>query len=166
MFRMLSMIAILMLAGAAAAQINHPYNEVGIYTVEQPDGCATAQVDVPAGGEFWCYLVLSNPWNEALGRPVATVGGFEFRLGFPDGCYVLAVEFPPGNTFECFHCFPDLLSNAPMPVSSPWLRLMRFRILVTSAEPVFLFLSPIEGWPSSIPAPWSSPTWTTAIPCR
>ena len=143
MFRMLSVIAILMLAGAANAQINHPYNEVGIYTVEQPDGCATAQVDVPAGGEFWCYLVLTNPYNEALGRPVATVGGFEFQLGLPDGCLLLGAVYPPGNTVDCFECFPDFLSNAPMPVTGGHLTLMQFRILVTTAEPDFLFLSPL-----------------------
>lgn len=148
MMRMSILIAGLMLTGAATAQVNHPYNEVGIYTVEQPDGCATAQVDVSAGGEFWCYLVLTNPYNEALGRPVATVGGFEFQLGLPDACILLGAVYPPGNTVDCFECFPDFLSNAPMPVNGGHLTLMRFRILVTTAEPDFLFLSPPAALPS------------------
>ena len=53
MIRMVILIMILMLAGAANAQINHPYNEVGIYTVEQPDGCAAAQIDVPVFAINW-----------------------------------------------------------------------------------------------------------------
>ena len=92
MFRMLSMIAILILAGAAAAQINHPYNEVGIYTVEHPVGVAQTEIEAPANIMFDCYIVLTNPYNETLGRPITTVGGFEFSLGIPADVYLLGVS--------------------------------------------------------------------------
>ena len=46
MGRMLTICCALAIAAGAQAQINHPYNEVGIYTVEQPVGCETAQIDV------------------------------------------------------------------------------------------------------------------------
>ncbi|MFO7608029.1 MAG: hypothetical protein R6X35_02350, partial [Candidatus Krumholzibacteriia bacterium] len=80
MNRLAALIAVLVLAGTAAAQINHPYNEVGIYTVEQPVGVAETEVDAPANVEFDCYVVLTNPYNETLGRPITTVGGMEFNL--------------------------------------------------------------------------------------
>ncbi|MFO7608027.1 MAG: hypothetical protein R6X35_02340 [Candidatus Krumholzibacteriia bacterium] len=145
------LIATLALAGAAAAQINHPYNEVGIYTVEQPDGCATARVEVPVGGEFWCYLVLTNPWNEALDRPVTTVGGFEFRLGIPEGVIVLASVYPPFHIDDCFGCWPDFRVGANMPVNNGFRTLMPFQIMVTTGEPVFLSMAPTAVTPSSIP---------------
>ncbi len=42
------------LAAGAQAQVNHPYNELGIYTVPDPDGCAAAQIDVATAPAVHC----------------------------------------------------------------------------------------------------------------
>ena len=137
------------LAGAAGAQINQPHNELGLYTVPDPDGCATAQVDVAAGITFTCYLVLTNPWNEALDRPVANVGGFEFRLGIPSDVYLISDDLPPCPT--CFVTPPDYIWPASVPVMDGCCSLVAFHLMSVTDEPRFLSLGPIQDSAQSIP---------------
>ena len=155
MFRMLPMIAILMLAGAAIAQINHPYNEVGIYTVEQPDGCETAQIDVPAMTPFTCYMVLTSPHRESLGRPVAMVGGVECRLGLPADVYLLSISYPPRSTGPCFGDPLEILFGAELPVADGQCVLLTMGLMAANDAPQFVSLLPAQDMPPSIPGQMS-----------
>ncbi len=136
------------LAAAAQAQVNHPYNEVGIYTVENPDGCATAQIDVPAMTAFDCYLVLTNPYNENLARPVANVGSVEFRLVMPGDMYLLYANVPPHYGFDEP---PDFQYATDVPIIDGRGTLLTFTLMLATDEPRFLYLTPVRDRPQSIP---------------
>ncbi|MFO7608028.1 MAG: hypothetical protein R6X35_02345 [Candidatus Krumholzibacteriia bacterium] len=150
---LLTLITILALAGAAAAQINHPYNEVGIYTVEDPDGCESAQIDVAEGEMFTAYLVLTNPWHAALGRPVTHLGAVEFRVELPAGLETLGMVWPSGT-----EVWPQWDGDAveflagfmvPAPVIDGSITIIEFRFLASSAQPGFIYLQPhVLGTPS------------------
>ena len=138
----------LLAAAGAPAQVNSPHNEVGIFTVENPDGCATAQIDVPAYTEFTAYIVLTAPYNENLGRPVSRIGGFEFRLVVPSNAYVLSTDpWPPmGGTTP-----PDYMMPVDLPVSGDQVTLMTLRLMTSDDAPAMVYLTPVADTPSSIP---------------
>ncbi len=149
MIRRFTVVLALVLASGAQAQINHPINEVGLFTVEDPVGCETAQVAAPSGTVFTCYMVLTNPWNETLDRPVANVGGYEFRLGVPDGVYLLTATVPPCPT--CFQSPPDFIFAIDKPVIDGRCTLVTFGFMAATDEPRFLSLGPVGDAPQSIP---------------
>ena len=138
------------LAAGATAQINHPYNEVGIYTVERPDGCETAEVTVPVMTEFTCYVVLTNPYNEALGRPVATLGGFQFRLELPTDVYLMSAQVPWGSmTFPPLA--PDFAFGGEAPVTEHGCTLVVLTLMPATADPALVYLVPVQDSPPAIP---------------
>ena len=140
---------VMMLAAAGAqAQINHPYNEVGIYTVEQPVGCVTAQIDVAPMTQFTCYLVLTNPYNEGLGRPVTTVGGLECRYVLPDGLLLLSGRYPPGTFPPCFPGPGELLFACNVPVVEDSCVLFTMTLMSLDGAPGFIHLAPFPVYPS------------------
>lgn len=145
---LLALGATLALAASAAAQINHPYNEVGIYTVEQPVGCETAQIDVPAATAFTCYVVLSNPYNESLDRPVTTVGGYDFRLELPAHVYLLSADFSPCP--PPWHTGLDFLFGCELPVADGGVRLLGLTLMAMTTDPYLVHLAPIQGSPQYI----------------
>jgi len=146
---LLSLSIPLALAGVAVGQINHAHNEVGIYAVPDPEGCASAQVGAAPWTPFTCYLVLTNLWNEDLDRPVTTFGGAEFRLGIPPDGLVLGAVLPPRSTDG--PDLPDFAFGASIPVVDAAVVVVTFTLLTTSTDPRMLFLTPTESWPPSIP---------------
>jgi len=150
MIKLFTCLALLALAAGAQAQINHPYNELGIYAVPDPDGCATAQIDVPPLTVFNCWVVLTSPWNEDLGRPVATVGGIEFRLVVPGDVYLLGVDYgmciPPFTP-----TLPDFLVGCATPVVDGRATLLGLTLMAMLASPSFLYLSPVQDAPQTFP---------------
>ncbi|MBE0567972.1 MAG: hypothetical protein IH621_18605 [Krumholzibacteria bacterium] len=144
---LLTLITILTLAGGAAAQINHPYNEVGIYTVEQPVGVAETEIDAPANVMFDCYVVLTNPYNEALGRPITTVGGMAFSLGMPAGVYVVDTDLPPQTGWLLL---PDVLWGGEFPVVASYCSLIGLTIMSTTGAADLLYLLPLQNTPQYI----------------
>lgn len=144
---LLSLVMMLAAAGAQA-QINHPYNEIGIYTVEQPDGCATAQIDVAPMVQFTCYLVLTKPYSETLGRPVATVGGVECRYVLPDGLMLLSGRYPPGTFPPCFPGPGELLFACNVPVVDDRCVLFTFTFMSLDGAPGFIHLTPLPSYQS------------------
>ena len=150
MIRLLPLFILATLATAAAAQLNHPHNEVGIYTVPDPVGCETAQVTVAPFTPFTAYVVLTDPYNEELGRPLATVGGFEFSLQVPSSVFVLSAQYPPG-------CVgwppppPDFLTGCDSPVTNGVAVLMTFVFMPTTTETVFFHLGPLQTMPPFFP---------------
>ena len=150
MVRWLMLIAWSLVAvGTAGAQINHPYNEVGIYTVEHPDGVAETEIDAPAEVMVDCYIVLTNPYNEALGRPIATVGGFEFNLTMPDGVYLLSIMFLPPSVG--WPTGPDYLIGCEAPVTDGACTLANLTLMSATGGPDLLYLQPVQFAPQSIP---------------
>ncbi len=149
MTRWITLLALLALAAGARAQGGGPTNTVGLYMVEDPDGCATAQVDAPAGTTFTCYMVLTNPWNENVERPVSVVSGFEFRLGLPSDLVLVDAWEPPLNTGD--GALPEFIYAVNLPVVDGRCRLMYFRIMSMTDEPRFLSLGPVQDAPVSIP---------------
>lgn len=139
---LLALITILALTGTTAAQINHPYNEVGIYTVPDPDGCATAQADMAAMDQVTCYLVLSAPYNLARARPVTAVGGVECRYVLPDGVFVLSGQYPPGTWPPCFPGPGELLFACNAPVVDGHCVLYTMTLMSLDGAPGFIHLAP------------------------
>ncbi|MFO7609340.1 MAG: hypothetical protein R6X35_09120, partial [Candidatus Krumholzibacteriia bacterium] len=129
--------------------INHPYNEVGIYTVEQPVGVAETEVDAPANVEFDCYVVLTNPYNETLGRPITTVGGMEFNLTMPDGVDLVGLLLPPGSIGGSIP--PDFFFGFAAPVVDGYCTLARLTVMSTTGAADLLYLRPVQNLPQSIP---------------
>jgi len=150
MVRAIPLLIILALATGAQAQINHPYNEVGIYAVENPEGCAEAQIEVPFATVFTCYMVLTNPWNETLDQPVANVGGYEFRLGVPADVFLLTASVPPPCP-SCEWYPPDFIFAVDKPVIDGRCLLVTFGLATMTSEPRFLSLGPVQDAPASIP---------------
>ena len=148
MGRLLAICCVLAFAAGAQAQINHPYNEVGIYTVEQPVGCETAQIDVPPVTPFTCYVVLTNPHNETLDRPVTTVGGYEFRLEIPGTVYLTQADFGP--CMPPWFTGPDFLVGCPLPVTDGYVRLLGLRLMAMTGGPDLVYLTPVRDAPQSI----------------
>jgi hypothetical protein len=150
MIRPLPVVMLAMLVTGASAQLNHPYNEVGVYTVPDPVGCETAQVAVAPFTPFTVYVVLTNPYNAELERPVTTVGGFEFSLDVPSSVFVLGAQYPPG-------CIwmppppPDYQSGCPVPVTGGVAVLMTISFMPLTGETVFLLLGPLVTMPPSLP---------------
>jgi hypothetical protein len=150
MIRLLSLVILAALAAGASAQLNHPYNEVGIHTVPDPVGCETAQVAAAPFTTFTAYVVLTNPYNDDLGRPVTTVGGFEFSLQVPPSVFVLSAQYPPG-------CVgfppppPDFITGCDTPVSAGAAVLMTFVFMPTTVETVFFHLGPLQTMPPFFP---------------
>ncbi len=149
MTRLLTLMLVLAVAAAAQAQVNHPYNEVGIYTVERPDGCEGAQVDIPAMTQVTCYVVLTNPYNESLGRPITTIGAVEFALGLSSGVVLMgaqvpwtAVGFPPLP--------PDYVLSGQVPVVDGFFTIMVLTLMPTTANPAFVHLLPVQDTPQTI----------------
>ncbi len=140
---------LLLTAVGAPAQVNHPYNEVGIFTVENPDGCAAAQIDVPVMTPFTCYVVLTAPWNEDLGHAVTTVGGMEFHIEVPAEAYLLSMTLPYPSTW-----WPegrDVLVGVEAPVVGNRCTLMTLSLMTTTEAPVFVSLLPVQNAPQNIP---------------
>ena len=150
MIRRLTLFAVLMLAAGATAQINQPHNEFGMYAVPDPEGCATAQIDVSAGSWFTAYLVLTSPWNDELDQPVATIGAVEFKFVMPDGVALLGMVWPP---FSEWWPSPDgeYLVGMHAPVTGDRVVLVTCTLLAQSADPSFFYLRPVETAPASIP---------------
>ncbi len=149
MIRWLTLLPALLLAAGVQAQVNRPHNELGIYTVETPDGCAAAQADAPAGTSFACYVVLTNPWNDALDRPVTEVGGYEFRLEMPADVLLLGAVSPPQSTGELYP--PDMLMGCRAPVVDGCCTLLDLVLMPVSDGPYLLSLTPVQDAPQSIP---------------
>ncbi|MBE0567971.1 MAG: hypothetical protein IH621_18600 [Krumholzibacteria bacterium] len=137
------MLVLLLLQGEAAAQINHPYNEVGIYAVPDPEGCATAQIDVAPMTPFTCWVVLTAPWNENLGRPVPTVAGIQFRLELPGDVMLLAVDYgacvPPLTPM-----LPEFWTPCSTPVAAGRATLLGLTLMATTSGPAFVHMSPVR----------------------
>ena len=148
MTRWLMLIAMLELAAGATAQINHPYNEVGIYTVPDPVGCEAAQIDVATSTRFTCYLVLINPYNETLGRPVTTVSGFEFRVETPPDLYLLTAEPQPQTGWTSLS---DFIYGGLLPVSGGYCTLLTLTMLSGTDAPQFVSLLPVQDAPQIVP---------------
>lgn len=153
MIRVISLLFVLLPAAGASAQINHPHNEFGLFAVPDPDGCATAQIDVSAGSIFTAYLVLTSPWNDQLDRPVATIGGLEFRFVMPDGVALLGLVWPPfteaspspdGNAIE-------YLVGMRAPVTGDSVVLATCTLLLETGGSGFFYLRPVSNAPASIP---------------
>ena len=138
-----------LLATAACAQINHPHSEVGIYTVEHPQGVLETEIVAPANVMVDCYLVLTNPYNEALGGPVTTVGGFEVRLEMPAGVYLLSIRFPPGGNW--WWGGPDFLIGCEAPVVDGCCTLATMTIMSVTGAADVLFVLPVQDAPQTIP---------------
>ncbi len=151
----IGLVLVLALAATARAQINRPDNELGVYTAPDPVGCATAQVDVAAGGQFTAYVVLTNPWNAALDRPVSHLGGVEFRVEWPAGLAPLGMVWPPGT--EAWPAWDgdavEFLAGfmIPPPVVDGSLTIVRFLFMASTADPGFIYLRPVALAPASIP---------------
>lgn len=149
MGRLLTICCALTIAAGARAQINALHNEVGIYTVPDPDGCETAQVDAAPFTRFTAYIVLTNPYNEELGQPVTTVGGFELSLEVPASVIVLTTRYPP----DCFGFPPpppDYITGCPSAVSNGAAVLMTFDLMPMTGGTAFFRLEPLQTMPPSI----------------
>ncbi len=141
----------LLLAGVAVGQINHAHNEVGIYAVPDPDGCASAQIDAAAWAHVTCYIVVTNPYSESRGRPITTMGGFECRYVVPDDVYVLNGTYPPGAFPPCFPEPGELLFGCNVPVVDDHCVLFTLTLASTTGGPGFIYLTPVQAAPQSIP---------------
>ena len=131
------------LAGVAVGQINHVYNEVGIYAVPDPDGCASAQIDIAPLTGFQCYVVLTNPWNDDLDRPVSTIGFINLYLPPPDGVWLLGATMPPLSTWDCWDCpLGYLWFPVDCTVTGQSVVLTTLTMLVEGPGPYLLFMSP------------------------
>lgn len=86
-------------AGTAVAQDFGVYaNEVGIYTTTTPAGEADTAIGGCSGfGQFFTYLVISNPTDDGTGLPIANIGGYECTVTFPAG-WGFVVALPPNTT--------------------------------------------------------------------
>ena len=150
MIRLLLVVLFAVIATGANAQLNHPHNEIGLYTVPNPVGCEAAQVAAAPFTPFTVYVVLTNPYNAELERPVTTVGGFEFSLDVPSSVLVLSAQYPPG-------CIwmppppPDYQSGCPVPVTGGAAVLMTMMFMPTTGETVFLHVGPLVTMPPSLP---------------
>jgi hypothetical protein len=117
--------------------------------VEHPNGVLETEVEAPANVMFECYVVLTNPYNEALGRPVTTVGGFEFRPVLPDSVYLLAARCP--SPWGCGWGFPDFLVGCEAPVITGACTLVTMTVMSTTGASDLLYLIPVQDAPQSIP---------------
>ncbi len=150
MTRLLTVLLVLTAAASAHAQVNHPYNEVGIYTVDNPDGCSAAQVDAPAGTTFTCYVVLTNPYSDTIGAPITEIGGYDYRLDWSADLYVLEAQPPPG-TYNFPGFVPEAVLGTDVPVVAGRCTLMTMRIMPAATGPIFLYLGPVQNAPQTIP---------------
>lgn len=111
-------IAVLSLfAGAAVAQDFGVYpNEIGIYTTTTPTGAADTDIGACSGfGQFFTYLVISNPVDDGTGLPITNIGGYECTVDFPTG-WGFVVALPP-NTTDFDGDAPDFFVSGLIPVA-------------------------------------------------
>lgn len=142
---------ILLAAATAPAQtLQDCYNGIGIFTVQEPDLAHlwdTAHYDGPLG-LVPTYVVLINPFNEHTEEPIATLGGYEFRVEFPAGLTVIP-HFPPG--VGNFMSFPDVSVGNEIPITGRSCVLLTMDIAAFVLDPVEFYLTPVIGHPPAIP---------------
>ncbi|MBE0566166.1 MAG: hypothetical protein IH621_09430 [Krumholzibacteria bacterium] len=154
MKRFLVLTAIMALSvGIATAQpyIYENQNEIGIYTTPNPtaDGAQGQASYTGTPGTFMAYVVLTNPWNQLTGTPIASVGGFEFFLGLPADVFLLSAALPPATVN--FATAPDFLCGANIPVVDNHCTLITLNLGWFSGAPGFGFLKPVQNTPQSVP---------------
>jgi hypothetical protein len=153
MKRFLVLTAIMALSvGIANAQ---PYvyehnNEIGIYTTQNPtaDGAQAQARYSGIPGQVAAYVVLTNPFNDLLGTPISTVGGFELFVGIPAGVFLLGATFPAGTVN--FATAPDFLCGANIPVVDSHCTLITLNLGAFSMTPGFLYVKPVQNTPQSV----------------
>ena len=160
MKRFLVLLALVALcAGVANAQyIYENDNEIGIYMVQDPTA-ENAQMQAQYSGTpgtFTAYVVCTHPINMHYGDPLSTVrspisviGGFEFRLVIPASVYLLSAILPPSSTN--FATPPDYLAGSAAPVVNDHSTLLTLTLGAFTGQPDFIYLSPVQQAPQSIP---------------
>ncbi len=138
----LIVVVCLALAGAALAAPN----EIGIYTAPTADPAEASYNGTP--GSFTAYVVLTDPVSDHTGLPIATVGGFEFRLNLPANVFLLNTMFPPATTN--FATSPEFLCGANIPVVDGRATLITLTVGEFSGTPGEVFMAPVFVAPPSV----------------
>ena len=149
-------------AGVAIAQPPYLYqhkNEIGIYLTESPTADNAQEMSCYQGapGVFTAYVVVTNPWNNRLDRPIDQVMGFEFRLEPPVGVAINAVLPPEAINFMPLPDYFCAISTNPR--YPTWLQvhgsgnqrhavLMSLTVTVPVADTAALFIEPVSLYPS------------------
>ncbi|MFN2370741.1 MAG: hypothetical protein ABR506_06235 [Candidatus Krumholzibacteriia bacterium] len=140
--------------GVANAQgfIYEHNNEIGIYTTPDPTAENAEEMAVytgAPGGSIMGYVVLTNPWNENTGTPIAAVGGFEFKIVLPANVFLLSAALPPATTN--FASVPEFLCGANIPVVDDHCTLITLTLFESAGTPSLVFITPVEAAPQSVP---------------
>ena len=153
-------------ASVAFAQAPYLYendNEIGIYMVENPTADNAQDMAMYTGalpGMFTCYVVCTHPVNMHYGAPGSTVrnpitliGGMEFRINLPTGLFIQEAVMPP-NSIN-FATPPEWLAGVEAPVVDDHCTLLRLTLATFSTAPGYIYLSPVQVAPQSIPGSMS-----------
>lgn len=154
--KILMLACLLMVAATATAQPPYLYvhnNEIGLYT-DIPTAENAQELTCYPGpeGGFTAYAIVTNPYNERLGRPIAMVGAFEYRVEFPAGVFMTA-NLPPYLTL--FSIPPDYFCGGSFPVQETGdgslALLMSFNVLVSTVDPGVVFIRPVQTVSQTFP---------------
>ncbi|MCP4574330.1 MAG: hypothetical protein GY838_18395 [bacterium] len=108
-FAMFALAALSLLAPSSGVADN---NQIGIYTTSTPvPNSADARYDGALPGQFTCYIVCTNPWNNVtagVDAAIVQLGGFEFQVILPPDFLIIGTTYPPNvlnlNSPPTFYC--------------------------------------------------------------
>ena len=138
--------ALTLLTGVAYAE-----NEIGIYMAPTitPEDAEELACYSGAAGQFTAYCIITEPFNNNLGTPVAFVGGFEFRMEYPAGLFVTPTLDPTATNFMSA---PDFFCGSNVPVVDGQCVLITLTIGTFTTDPASWYLTPVSDEPAqSIP---------------
>ena len=138
--------ALSLVTGVAVAE-----NEICIYMIENPTPANAEENACYSGpaGQFMAYCVISDPFNNNLGTPIAFVGGFEFQMVYPAGLFVTP---DLAETATNFMSPPDFFCGSNIPVVGGQATLITLTIGTFTTDPASWFLTPVSDEPAqSIP---------------
>ena len=136
-------LAALALASSVALgqEVTDCYNGFGIYLEPSPASPTNYTEYLGPPGIVTAYLVLLNPYNEQLGRPITNLGGYELKLGVPDHLQVAYTLHGDATNYEFEpEFFVGLGVDTGMPVAGNQALLMTLEIEAVTDVPAFLHI--------------------------
>jgi hypothetical protein len=130
---------------SATASATDLQNAIGIYHPLPSSSDNLDENTVYSGqpGTFQAYAVLVNPWNANTSSPIATLGGFEFRIELPGNVLLMGVEMP--SVCTNFQTPPDFYVGVNrLPITGDMCTLLTLSLGEFSGEKSSIHLAPVS----------------------